>query len=383
MRRVLMITAMASALAVSAAPGADAAITWTVQPTPTPAQGVDGQLLAVSCVSASDCTAVGGYTSNAGPVTLAEHWDGTGWTVQATPNPTGAIFSILEGASCPTASDCTAVGEYDINQGTSSLPLAEHWNGSTWTIQAMPAPAGAFGVQVKAVSCPTAASCTAVGSYLQQGSPGLTLAESWNGSTWAVQPMPRASPVASLVSLTGVSCPAPGKCTAVGWFQRRGTRAFVTLAENNYSGSWRVRSARGPSATLGQLNGVSCTVRANCTAVGTPAAGPVLAEHWDGSTWIVQPTPGPVGGALNGVFCVSASSCTAVGTIPPTGVDQAAIAERFAGGAWRRMATASPAANEVLAGVSCVSASTCTAAGYHAVSSTTVQSPLAEQSSGN
>jgi hypothetical protein len=383
MRRVLVITAMAAALAVSAAPGADAAITWRVQPTPTPAQGVDGQLLAVSCVSASDCTAVGGYTSNAGPVTLAEHWDGTRWTVQATPNPTGAIFSILEWVSCPTASDCTAVGEYDINQGTSSRPLAEHWNGSTWTIQVMPVPDGAFGVQVKAVSCPTAASCTAVGTYFKQGSPDLTLAESWNGSTWAVQPMPIASPVASLVFLTGVSCPAPGKCTAVGWFQRRGTSAFVTLAENNYSGSWRIRSARGPTATLGQLNGVSCTVQANCTAVGTPAAGPVLAEHWDGGTWTVQPTPGPVGGALNGISCASASSCTAVGTIPPTGVNQAAIAERFAGGAWHSAATASPAANEVLAGVSCVSASTCTAAGYHAVSSTTVQSPLAEQSSGN
>jgi hypothetical protein len=47
------------------------------------------------------------------------------------------------------------------------------------------------------------------------------------------------------------------------------------------------------------------------------------------------------------------------------------------------VATASPAANEVLTGVSCVSASICTAAGYHAVSSTTVLSPLAEQSSGS
>ena len=330
MRRVLMITATAAARAVYAAPAADAAITWTVQPTPTPAQGVDGLFLAVSCVSSSDCTAVGGYTSNAGPVTLAEHWDGTRWSVQATPNLTGASFSTLEAVSCPTASDCTAVGEYD-----------------------------------------------------KQGSPELTLAEHWNGSTWAVQAMPVASPVASSVFLNGVSCPAPGKCTAVGWFQRNGTGAFVALAENNYSGSWRIRSVRGPSATLGQLNAVSCTARANCTAVGTPSVGPVPAEHWDGSTWTVQATPGPAGAALNGVSCVLASSCTAVGTIPPTGVNQAAIAERFAGGAWHRAGTASPAADEVLAGISCVSASICTAAGYHAVSSTTVQSPLAEQSSGS
>ncbi len=381
MRRVLMITATAAALAVYAAPAADAAITWTVQPTPTPAQGVDGLLLAVSCVSSSDCTAVGGYTSNAGPVTLAEHWDGTSWAVQATPNPTGASFSTLEGVSCPSASDCTAVGEYDSNHG-SSLPLAEHWDGSTWTIQAMPVPSGAFGVQVKAVSCPTASDCTAVGHYAKQGSPDLTLAEHWNGSTWAVQAMPIASPVASSVFLTGVSCPAPGQCTAAGWFQRNGTGAFVTLAENNYSGSWRIRSVRGPSATLGQLNAVSCTARNSCAAVGFSNANGALAEHWDGSTWTVQDTPEPAATILNGVSCTSAASCTAVG-FSGSVVAPVAAAERFAGGAWHREATASPAANEVLAGVSCVSASICTAAGYHAVSSTTVQSPLAEQSSGS
>src|SRR5215467_14837470 len=358
MRRVFMIATVAAA---------SAAITWTVQPTPTPAQGVGGQLLAVSCPSASSCTAVGGYTSNAGPVTLAEHWDGTRWTVQATPNPAGGSFAVLEGVSCASASACTAVGEYDSNHGTIALPLAEHWDGTTWTIQSTPVPAGAILTDMRAVSCPRAASCTAVGDYFKQGSPGLTVAEYWNGSTWAVQAMPIASPVVSLAFLNGVSCAAPGQCTAVGWFQRRGTRAMVTLAENNYSGRWRIRSVRGPSATLGQLNGVACTARNSCTAVGFSNANGALAERWDGSTWTVQGTPRPAATILNGVSCPSAASCTAVG-FSGSVVAPVAAAEQYSHGTWPRQPTAGPASDEVLAGVSCTSASTCTAAGYHAVS---------------
>lgn len=228
MRRVLMITATAAALAVYAAPAADAAITWTVQPTPTPAQGVDGLLLAVSCVSSSDCTAVGGYTSNAGPVTLAEHWDGTSWAVQATPNPTGASFSTLEGVSCPSASDCTAVGEYDSNHG-SSLPLAEHWDGSTWTVQDTPEPAATI---LNGVSCTSAASCTAVGFSGSVVAP-VAAAERFAGGAWHREAT--ASPAANEV-LAGVSCVSASICTAAGYHAVSSTTVQSPLAEQS-SGS--------------------------------------------------------------------------------------------------------------------------------------------------
>jgi hypothetical protein len=61
--------------------------------------------------------------------------------VQSTPNPSGALFSELNGVSCASASACTAVGYYGIsfngftyNEGT----LAEAWNGTTWVIQPTP-----------------------------------------------------------------------------------------------------------------------------------------------------------------------------------------------------------------------------------------------------
>ena len=61
--------------------------------------GLDpGLLYGVSCVSASACTAVGGYDNSAQtPVTLVEAWNGSKWTIRPSPSPTGAQRSVLYG----------------------------------------------------------------------------------------------------------------------------------------------------------------------------------------------------------------------------------------------------------------------------------------------
>ena len=82
----------------------------------------------MSCTSASACTAVGYYASGSTYVTLAERWNGTKWSIQHTPNPTGAPGSWLDGVSCASASTCTAVG--DPNFSPPQVTLAERWNGS-------------------------------------------------------------------------------------------------------------------------------------------------------------------------------------------------------------------------------------------------------------
>jgi hypothetical protein len=64
------------------------------------------------------------------------------------------------GVSCTSATFCSAVGTY--LYPTASGPLAQTWNGSTWTADVLP---GTVGVAAfDAVSCTTGSSCTAVGS---------------------------------------------------------------------------------------------------------------------------------------------------------------------------------------------------------------------------
>lgn len=68
------------------------------------ASGVkEAHLTGVACTSSSACTVVGSYQNSAGTtVTLAEQWNGGGWTIQTTPNPEGAAEWAFTGISCTT-----------------------------------------------------------------------------------------------------------------------------------------------------------------------------------------------------------------------------------------------------------------------------------------
>jgi len=80
----------------------------------------------VSCPTASGCTAAAtfaptNFTANA----AAEYWDGTAWKIQATAQP--AAGQHLVAVSCVSAHVCTAIGGI-LTKGTNQnrqLPLAE------------------------------------------------------------------------------------------------------------------------------------------------------------------------------------------------------------------------------------------------------------------
>src|SRR5690348_12666664 len=112
--------AAASGASLTGAGGA-----WAIQPTPNPAGAVSSDLNAVSCPVATSCTAVGeGRSSSDIDRALAEHWDGTGWVIQRVPAPVGSTSSALDGVSCPAAGICTAVGSYNTASGVTAA-LAE------------------------------------------------------------------------------------------------------------------------------------------------------------------------------------------------------------------------------------------------------------------
>jgi len=188
-------------------------LAWSIQPTPNP-NTFDSVLDGVSCVSATACTAVGSGVN----APLAERWNGTGWSIQPTPKPAGTQPVVLFSVSCPTTTACTAVGYYTSAAG--STPLAEHWNGTAWTIQPTPSLPGA-GV-LEHVACTTTSACTAVGWGGADGS----LVEHWNGTAWTIQPTPNLPGG----TLSGVSCTTATACTAVGSYTN-GSGTPVTLAE--------------------------------------------------------------------------------------------------------------------------------------------------------
>jgi hypothetical protein len=91
-------------------------------------------LISVDAVSADNAWAVGLYTSTSGPVkTLIEHWNGTAWSIVASPNPNDGS-SGLQGVSGSSASNIWSVGvtETSSNDGQ----LYEKWNShkNKWVI---------------------------------------------------------------------------------------------------------------------------------------------------------------------------------------------------------------------------------------------------------
>ena len=68
-------------------------------------------------------------------------------------------------------------------------PLAESWNGTTWTLVPTPALANT-GAGLNGVSCTSPSSCMAVGEFTGIGNE-MTLAEAWNGTSWSVVKTPR------------------------------------------------------------------------------------------------------------------------------------------------------------------------------------------------
>jgi hypothetical protein len=91
---------------------------------------------------------------------FAEAWNGTSWSIQATPNVNGQPTG-LGSVSCTSATLCTATGR---SQSGLGAPAAERWNGTNWSVQQVPAPQTTTGAGLNGVSCATASACTAVGS---------------------------------------------------------------------------------------------------------------------------------------------------------------------------------------------------------------------------
>jgi len=304
----------------------------------------------VSCASPANCTAVGEYyRTAAGPQpTLIERWTGTAWRVEHSPG-VGRV-NTLDGVSCPSATSCTAVGS-----------LIAGWNGVTWKVELRSSP-------FVSVSCIAPSWCMAVG-VTGAGAPESGY---WDGAKWTVERMPRPRHPAQVITLAGVSCTQRSFCMAVGDYSY-GVGAMPsprsrdkTLAERWNGSSWQViRSA--DVASWNQLSAVSCTSPRACTAVGSSASQQFpLAERWDGSTWLAQHVPDVnlIGyTSLTAVSCSSDSACMALGTYNGGAM---AIAESWNGSGWQLHPMPSPPQPEPFirpASLSCTGRAACVAVG--------------------
>jgi hypothetical protein len=266
---------------------------WSTQAAVVPPGTTDDSLVDVSCWAADGCMAVGTQGA-AKPKAMTELWNGTAWTAEATPEPT-AVLHYLTGVSCPSSKHCLAVGYYQ----TSSFAdrgLAEAWDGKVWTAHSVANPTGSHSF-LSGVACASPDACAAVGYYTTTGSVRTPLAEGWNGSSWTLQPTATLTGGAT-GELSGVACATQGSCEAVGYSLVKSQKS-ASLAAVWGGTTWKVQTippAPGDaSKDDAYAKAVSCHGSGSCEAVGMyyPPGRVVLdavplAEGWNGRAWVDQ-----------------------------------------------------------------------------------------------
>jgi hypothetical protein len=341
----LRYVAAAFTVFLASAPGANAA-RWAVQ-----SNSGAGDLTGVACTSLTACIAVGNAPTEGGSSTgvVVERWNGAHWSSQRTPALPGSHGASLLAISCVSTTECVAVGvSYERPGELDSTTLAERWSGSRWTITPTPSAPDLHDGTLDAVSCSSPNACSATATYLTRVGNSTSVAERWNGHRWSLQQL--AAPVDAhrrrgSEFLGGISCASQTLCTAVGTAFFAGASASITVAERWNGHRWSVQGTPNPSGSLGSgLIGVDCTAPSSCYAVGnttvpsTSSASPPtqepLAQRWNGHRWSMQNTPWPsieLGSELNSISCTSGSACVAAGA-GPSGL--ATVAESWNGHHW-------------------------------------------------
>ena len=428
---VLMILFASAALPLAPPAAASAQPFAAGSPSPAPAPGGAGttglpawqvvpvagipqtatQLLALTCVSSTDCWAVGnvwpGGATNSGEgpaATLAIHWNGTNWTRVPTPSPAygNGPGDALDTIACPASTDCWAGGWQGAGPGTNGIGLLLHWNGTRWAAPPNPALLGISG-PIGALACSSAAQCWAAGA---RGSPGggylynaggtrsllrystLTGHAGWRlaGDT---RQLPPTAGITSLACVPGAAVcwmvgavPNPGAVPGPGLQQ---PSADTFAAEYVPGRGWAQTPTPSPpapySGPVDQLTSVACTSAASCWAAGdnpsnaasleTSSGETFLAYHWNGRGWspapvAAPPATSPAGFSAPSVSCSSAMSCWITGTswsvtvgpgesyatAPPT---YSAVAEHWDGSSWSQVRLPEPNSPDVrLSSVACV-----------------------------
>jgi hypothetical protein len=340
LRRASVATVLLSAVFLSAGPAGAAGPALTAVPAPSPAGETGGDLTSVAAVSPADAWAVGfadaGGTTFRG-VPLAEHFDGTRWSIAATaPSPTGHDVR-LAAVAFDGAADGWAVGS-DTNLATGTgTSVIEHFNGTSWT--RLPSPAGEpFRAGLTSVAAVSPTDAWAVGS-----GGNTPLIEHWNGSAWSiVSGAPVSGHLYSITALSG------GNIWAVGGM---GNRAPTPLIEHFDGTAWH-QVAQPVNTYASFLISVSAVSPSDIWAVGGQTGGtsaPVLLEHFNGTAWTEVPNPAlPAGlaydGWLRGVTALGPGDVWVAGAAIASSSATQTLALHFDGSTWQVVPSANPPA---------------------------------------
>lgn len=287
---------------------------WSAVPSPQPGTYTNS-LYGVAALSSRDAWAVGADEDLDGShlgkqKTLIEHWDGTQWKHVSSPNTT-AYFNLLQGVAALSPDDVWAVGAATSRFDGSSKVLIEHWDGTRWSMIASPDP-GAYTNDLQGVAAFSPGDVWAVGKDANGNAGARTLTEHWNGQHWSVVKSPSIGGYDNeLRAVGGVS---PHDLWAVGLHWEAPGDIVVTLTEHWNGSTWSTVASPNMPGNLNGLSGVAAPATTDVWAVGFDgSANGALLEHWVGTHWSIVANPGSSTWGLASVTALSPHDIWAVG----------------------------------------------------------------------
>ncbi len=314
---------------------------WKVVPCPSPGgtgEPTRSYLAAVAIDAPDDAWAVGQWSpiKHVPPrYALIEHWNGAKWSLVAVPS-SGGHATGLNAVAAISPKAAWALGE-----GAAGAVFMG-WDGTRWRY--LPSPAGTL---LSGLAVISARDIWVVGSISSAESPAKyhALAEHWNGSKWTIVPTPHG--IGGQVrnsALSAVSGSSSSNVWAVGWYQSGPLGIdHSTLVEHWDGARWQVQpSPDGPGSTAdSQLFAVAALSRTSAWAIGSNEGPVPLIERWDGVHWTAMPSrlhSGVTDPALYQVAAVDPRYAWAFGNA----VDQATLIEKWNGTRWQQVPNLNP-----------------------------------------
>jgi hypothetical protein len=246
-------------------------------------QDGDAETASVSCASAGNCSA-GGYYADASfrqQAFVVSQTGGSWGTAEEVPGTAalnqGGIAGV-NSVSCASAGTCAAGGSYaDTPSHAQAFVVSE--TGGTWG-DAVEVPGTAAlnqggNAHVSSVSCAPAGDCGAGGSYADSSDHQQAFVVTGTDGTWgSAQTLPGSAVLnqGGGAEVTSLSCVSAGNCGAGGYYTDGSghVQAFVTSETN---GTWRAAEEVPGTAALNakgaaEVGSVSCASAGNCGAAG-------------------------------------------------------------------------------------------------------------------
>ncbi len=292
---------------------------WAISPTPN-YTSIDTQVSSVTALAPDDVWAVGQFApTTTSYQTFALHWDGTQWTRVTTPSPGPSAW--LKGVAAIAPDNVWAVG-----QSSATAPLIEHWDGAAWQLVAAP-PRGFDSLTALAAVRP--GELWAVGRYYN-GAVYRTLTDHYTGPCGTPTATPQASATVTTTSTTATITPnLPPPTTTP-------TATATPTTTPNCTPIWNVLPSPNGGSGDSLLKGIAVLAPDDIWAVGSYGGGYwlPLVEHWDGTAWMIVPSPNAgMGSVLYAVAGRAPNDVWAVGDFS-TGAIFKTLVEHWDGYTW-------------------------------------------------